>query len=384
MKKQTGTYRTYKDMLKDLPKIGRLQIISFAGKNKWGNTIFNCKCDCGTELQILFCSLNKEHTQSCGCLQKEIVKKTGDANRKFFFNKDKLKLNNTTSYILGLFAADGWISGDKCVGITLQDTDKDIIFKIKDYFEYDGNIRYRKKSIDSKSYNHKDIYGIDFTDKELMYFFRENGIISQKTINYKVPEHFKNNKHFWRGMIDGDGCVYHYKLKDKDGYDYYTYGITLIGTHDLISNFVLYTESLISKKIGAGIRKAYGCKIDVFTIHITGKSAVIVLNEIYSELSDNFYLKRKYEKYQEILKIHNRIRNFTPMKGKTHSKNTKKIISERNSIKILQFDLEGNFIREWPSISSAAIELGLKIANINCNLRNRSKTAYKFIWKYKI
>lgn len=47
---------------------------------------------------------------------------------------------------------------------------------------------------------------------------------------------------------------------------------------------------------------------------------------------------------------------------------------------ILQFDLEGNFIREWNS----AVDVGKRErANIKECLRGRTKTAYNYIWKYK-
>ena len=47
---------------------------------------------------------------------------------------------------------------------------------------------------------------------------------------------------------------------------------------------------------------------------------------------------------------------------------------------ILQFDLEGNFIREWPSAVDVAKR---ERANIKECLRGKTKTAYGYIWKYK-
>ena len=63
-------------------RYGRLTIISlnkkeprFIGKDnptKNGNNYyFNCKCDCGSEYVAKLCNLNRGHTKSCGCLQKE-------------------------------------------------------------------------------------------------------------------------------------------------------------------------------------------------------------------------------------------------------------------------------------------------------------------------
>lgn len=50
---------------------------------------------------------------------------------------------------------------------------------------------------------------------------------------------------------------------------------------------------------------------------------------------------------------------------------------------VLQYDLEGNFIKEWDSIDKASIFLNIKKQGICNNLKNRSKTSGGFIWKYK-
>ena len=49
-------------------------------------------------------------------------------------------------------------------------------------------------------------------------------------------------------------------------------------------------------------------------------------------------------------------------------------------IPILQYDLNGNFIREWPSAS----DVGGEVESLICRcLKGRRKTAYNYIWKYK-
>ena len=55
---------------------GKLTVISKSNKtNKFKNVYWNCLCDCGKEKIILGGSLVKGSTQSCGCLQKERVRK---------------------------------------------------------------------------------------------------------------------------------------------------------------------------------------------------------------------------------------------------------------------------------------------------------------------
>jgi hypothetical protein len=64
MRTQTGTYRTYTDMLIALPKIGKLQVLELSHKNKWGAYYIKCQCDCGNITTTDFSSLNKSKVQS--------------------------------------------------------------------------------------------------------------------------------------------------------------------------------------------------------------------------------------------------------------------------------------------------------------------------------
>lgn len=50
---------------------------------------------------------------------------------------------------------------------------------------------------------------------------------------------------------------------------------------------------------------------------------------------------------------------------------------------ILQYDLNGNFIKEWPSCKDASNELKLNHGSLNKCCNNKQLTAYKHIWKYK-
>lgn len=91
-----------------------------------------------------------------------------------------------------------------------------------------------------------------------------------------------------------------------------------------------------------------------------------------------------------------------PMYGKTHSEKTRLEQSKRysgvnnpnygkgcfgntngRSRVILQYDIDGNFIREWDTVTNASKELGIKRTTISSNLIGLNKSAKGFIWKYK-
>ena len=54
-------------------------------------------------------------------------------------------------------------------------------------------------------------------------------------------------------------------------------------------------------------------------------------------------------------------------------------ISNSLKIPILQYDLNGNFLKEWPS----ATDVKKDSTNIISCLKGRTKTAYGYLWKYK-
>lgn len=53
-------------------RFNKLTVIKRMKNNKDGRAMWLCKCDCGNERIILGKSLRNGHTQSCGCLNKEI------------------------------------------------------------------------------------------------------------------------------------------------------------------------------------------------------------------------------------------------------------------------------------------------------------------------
>lgn len=63
--------------LKDLTgqRFGRLTVIGRAGKANDGHIRWKCRCDCGNECEVIGKDLRRGHTQSCGCLHKDVLMK---------------------------------------------------------------------------------------------------------------------------------------------------------------------------------------------------------------------------------------------------------------------------------------------------------------------
>ena len=60
-----------------------------------------------------------------------------------------------------------------------------------------------------------------------------------------------------------------------------------------------------------------------------------------------------------------------------------KRVIENKSNKVIQYDLQGNVIKEWPSAVEVEKNLCFNQAHIRSCCRGQCKTAYNYKWKYK-
>lgn len=56
-------------------RFGKLTVLEFVGEDKHRQSLFSCRCDCGNLVVINGNKLKSNHTNSCGCYQKECARK---------------------------------------------------------------------------------------------------------------------------------------------------------------------------------------------------------------------------------------------------------------------------------------------------------------------
>lgn len=64
----------------------------------------------------------------------------------------------------------------------------------------------------------------------------------------------------------------------------------------------------------------------------------------------------------------------------THKDKQKKA---QKNLPVIQYDLNGNFIKEWNGVREVENTLGYYHSNISICCKGKVKTAYGYIWKYK-
>lgn len=59
-------------------------------------------------------------------------------------------------------------------------------------------------------------------------------------------------------------------------------------------------------------------------------------------------------------------------------------VAQKNKKAVLQYDLNGNFLKEWASASDVQKKLGYKRTNITNCCNGKQKTSNGFVWRYKV
>ena len=106
------------------------------------------------------------------------------------------------AYWIGFMMADGYVvemeEQETQIGLALKD--REHVEKFKMFFGLDNKVGI-------KTVNGKNYYRIHTYSNQLAGYFNERGIFQNKTFSAAPPKSLKNNRHFWRGIVDGDGCI---------------------------------------------------------------------------------------------------------------------------------------------------------------------------------
>ena len=202
--------------------------------------------------------------------------------------------NNEMAYILGLIASDGSISKkENLVAIQLQEEDKYILEKIREITKTQRPLEeYIRRETGHKIYSFRN-WSSEWK-KDLAHY----GIFPQKTFTLQPPL-FLNKKYnidYIRGYFDGDGSIYRIESQNRVFFEITGASKIMIDwIYDQLTNqYHIYTNKKTQETLANGTV--------MYKIKIGDKTE---LKKLYNLLYDekNFYLKRKKEKFENLLNI---------------------------------------------------------------------------------
>lgn len=129
-------------------RFGILTVIKRVENNKWNETVWLCKCDCGKEKKLSYGKLVLRKQQSCGCLHKPPdVTKHGLRNHKLYYlwSGMRQRCNNPNGEFYNYYGGRGIKVCDE------WDNKKDGFINFYNWAiknGYDINAKYRKCTLD--------------------------------------------------------------------------------------------------------------------------------------------------------------------------------------------------------------------------------------------
>lgn len=228
---------------------------------------------------------------------------------KYTYNIDFFKsYSNQMFYVLGLLYSDGNLHKEgRSFSISCQKSDA----------EHLENISLILKSTKSLFYSRREL-AILFINNSKMYKDLLNwGLYPNKSNTLKPHPDLAYNRHFWRGCIDGDGCV---SANDKI--------LKFYGTEEMVKGIIEFVQLFNIQTKASFVKQNQSPNFGSVTFSQHNPSNIIDL--FYGNLKQSdLVLKRKYESYLQI-----------------KSYQQEKI----EKSKLFLYDINGNYIRTFSDI----------------------------------
>lgn len=218
-----------------------------------------------------------------------------EIKRETKYNHDAFaKINEQSCYWAGFIAADGCVYRN-FLKIALQPRDHQ---HLSNLFHFLGS---QKKSQIKRGYARFTIRSKKIKED----LFTKFNITPKKSLTLQPPNIIDNNliRHYLRGLIDGDGCLY--ITTDN------TLRLSIVSASEKMANWLVDIFNVNFLNCNARIRLSkYEKTGNTYYAVIVTKSQSVedIIRWLYENSDTKFRLERKFEKYQEMIAIRNRLK----------------------------------------------------------------------------
>lgn len=244
------------------------------------------------------------------------------------------------AYWLGFLTADGSVSEpNRSVSVLLARRDEAHLLKLQQALGSDCPVRLGSYRARGRTYL---TASVTFFSTDFIAALARLGVVPRKSliaVPWPGPDHLL--PHFWRGVVDGDGCIH----RRTNGY----WSISLVGSRDIVTGFA----DFIRQRFGCGKQPTQ--RLNIFQVGYGGTGfPQAIAGLLYRDAT--VYLDRKHALALQLLAL-------TPKHPFGSRKDLSGVTAE--TLLALYRDCGGN----WPAV---ARHLGIRPANIH---RTRKRLA---------
>lgn len=243
--------------------------------------------ECGYTAAEIAKSLNLDYKPLLALLSNKLGKDTSLGNTRkavFGVNEDAFsRASEQRSYFYGLLLTDGCMWENGTVEIRLKTDDRHILEELKDFLSLKNDVkdysRFDRRT--NKTYLSSRVY---FKSNRISEDLKSLGMYPRKSMKESAPTSMLHDRHFWRGVIDGDGHVGLPKNLPMVG---------LCGSLELCNQFISFCESVVDIKVRPKVTKYP--ENDLHYVSLSGAKALKVMSTLYDD--SEVRLDRKYDRY---------------------------------------------------------------------------------------
>ena len=202
-------------------------------------------------------------------------------------------LNNPKAlYFIGLLWSDGWLEGKngKSNKISIELNENDVVI-LKEWQNFCGSTHklQRHKHINKESGKVYYSIRVEISAPNSRRVLERLGFTNKKSLQGIPSEELIHKKDFWRGVIDGDGCLQNKKRKKGGGlrYDGQEISIDLCGNSMTVNFFQQFIHEKLNINDPRPRRDGENC----WRICYGGLQAIKIIDYLYSKAP--VYLYRK-------------------------------------------------------------------------------------------
>lgn len=196
------------------------------------------------------------------------------------------KLTDEAAYWVGLLITDGCVHRQRRIKLSLQERDSASLDRLAAFVRTTA----RPGKIEKGS------RGLRFTSPRMCARLAELGVGPRKTKTAKAPSCLLDNRHFWRGVIDGDGTLVLGKASSP------RVSLTAYHTAPLLAQWSDVCSRLTHTSQHARRRQAPSNVADVST---DGHAALVIARWLYEDCSPDLpVLERKLDSYRQMVDLH--------------------------------------------------------------------------------
>lgn len=202
-------------------------------------------------------------------------------------------LTEQSAYWIGFLIADGNIcykKGIPIIALHLKDTDLQHLHKFREFCGSSHKIGTYVNRIWGNS-----SHSLSFSSERMTNALEKYGFIPRKCFTAEIKGEVENNRHVWRGLIDGDGSLGIYERKNLNGTIRRVPYISVTGTKIVCLQFRSFLEKELCEPMPPSVifyKKSY-------LFMLTDHRAVGAIKLLYGDCT--IALERKLQKALEIM-----------------------------------------------------------------------------------